>query len=401
VKTLTGPGTRREPGAQADIAQQQAPVEAAGRSDWPLAAGAIAGLIVAVAALLFAWSRTLGAPRAARVTIRGGRRARGSRAEGSRTWGGRTWGSRTWGSRTWGSRAALLASPAGSVVAKEMRAWWRDPLRTQTIIVALAWALGTVLLPLTFGAKVLLPWAGPAVALASACCCASLYAQDGTALWLTLLVPAAERPDVRGRQWAFLLVFAPVTIVIAVVFAAVSGLTWTWPWVLALTPALLGGGAGLLAIIWVAILVPGPDAHRRPDNPMDHGNAAGPANIMFWTGLLPAVPAVGLLLAGTELHNEAVRWTAVPMGVATGCLLAWWLGRAGARRLEARGPELLTLIRTGRSSSRPQVDARYQAERREATRQLHARGFAPVADPAGVGEALVYRWQRRGRAHVN
>ncbi len=170
---------------------------------------------------------------------------------------------------------------------------------------------------------------------------------------LALVIPQAERPDVRGRQWAFVLVFGPIAIVTAVLLTAVSGLAWAWPWVLALTPAVLGGSCGLLAVIWVAALVPGPDAHHRPDNPMDHGDATGPANLMFWTGLLPAAPPVGLLLAGTLLHNGMLRWAAVPVGIATGVLLAWWLGRVGSRRLERRGPELLTLMRTGRSTSRP------------------------------------------------
>ena len=284
-------------------------VESAARSDWLPAAGALAGLAAATAVLLLVWAWTLGAPRTGRMTVRGSRRARRH-------------------------RTGLLAGPASAVVAKELRTWWRDPLRTQTICVALAWALGTVLLPLTFGAKVLLPWAGPAVALAGACCCANLYGQDGTALWLALVIPQAERHDVRGRQWAFLLVFGPVAIITAVVVTAVSGLTWGWPWALALTPALLGGSSGLLAVIWVAALVPGPDAHRRPDNPMDHGDAIGPANLVFWTGLLLAIPAAALLLAGTLRHDEPLRWAGVPAGIATGVLLAWWLGRP--RRPAAR-----------------------------------------------------------------
>ncbi len=304
-------------------------VESAARSDWLPAAGALGGLATAAAALLLAWTRTFGSARAGRATIRGARRG-------------------------W-PRTGLLAGPAGATVAKELRAWRRDPLRTQTISVALAWALGTVLLPLTFGAKILLPWAGPAVALAGACCCANLYGQDGTALWLTLTIPRAERHDLRGRQWAFAAVFGPMAIVTAVLVTALSGLAWAWPWALALTPAVLGGSTGLLAVIWVAALVPGPDAHQRPDNPMDHGDATGPANLMFWTGLLPAVPPAGLLLAGTLLHNEPLRWAAVPVGAATGVLLAWWLGRAGGRRLEARGPELLALMRTGRSTPRTQT----------------------------------------------
>ncbi len=240
-------------------------VESAARSDWLPAAGALAGQAAAAGALLLAWAWTFGSARTERTTIRGARRA-------------------------WPSRTGLLTGPVGATVAKELRTWRRDPLRTQTISMALAWALGTVLLPLTFGAKILLPAAGPAVALAGACCCANLYGQDGTALWLTLMIPRAERHDLRGRQWAFAAVFGPLAIGTAVLVTVLGGQTWAWPWVLALTPAVLGGSSGLLAVIWVAALVPGPDAHQRPDNPMDHGDATGPANLMFWTGLLTAIP---------------------------------------------------------------------------------------------------------------
>ncbi len=160
-------------------------VAAAGRSDWLTAVGVLAGLAAADALLLLAWSWKLGSPRIARATVRGGRRVRIS-------------------------RTGPLAGPVGAVTVKELRTWWRDPLRVQSSAVGLAWALGTCLLPLTFGSKVLLPWAAPAIALASTVSAVNLYGLDGTALWLTLMIPGAERNDVRGRQRAFLFLLAPV-----------------------------------------------------------------------------------------------------------------------------------------------------------------------------------------------
>ena len=93
-----------------------------------------------------------------------------------------------------------------------------------------------------FGQGVLLLHMLLALMAGSAAC--NLYAQDGTALWMTLLT-GSERVDLRARQWAYLVTFTPITIVIAVVSTIWSGLAWAWPWVLALTPALLGGGSGL------------------------------------------------------------------------------------------------------------------------------------------------------------
>lgn len=300
-------------------------VEAAGRSDWLTAVGALVALIAAIALLLLAWSWKLGSPRVARATIRGSRRVRIR-------------------------RTGPLSGPAGAVTVKELRTWWRDSLRVQAIAVGLPWALGTCLLPLTFGSKALLPWAGPAMALTAAVSAVNLYGADGTALWLTMVIPGAERNDVRGRQRAFLFLFGPIVTVAAIALTALSGVGWTWPWMLALTPAVLGGGIGLLAWVSIVALVPGRDPHHRPDNPMENADATGPGYVVFWVGLLPCLPAIGALAAGTALHNAPLRWAGVPVGIATGVLLYEWLGRLGYRRLVARGPELLLTMRAGRSS---------------------------------------------------
>jgi hypothetical protein len=71
---------------------------------------------------------------------------------------------------------------------------------------------------------------------------------------------------------------------------------------------------------------------------------------MFWAGLLPCLPAVGALVAGTVLRNALLRWAGVPVGVATGVVLYAWLGHLGYRRLAARGLEMLFKMRIGRSS---------------------------------------------------
>ncbi|WP_155368470.1 hypothetical protein [Catellatospora vulcania] len=297
-------------------------VESAGGGRWWRALAALAGLGLLIVALLLVWSRSLGTPRRARVTIRGSREVAPS---------GR----------------GLFAGRTGAVLRKELRTWRRDPLRTQAVFVPLVWALGTTLLPLTFGERLLLPWAAPALAVMAGASVSNLYGQDGTALWLTLHT-GSERADVRGRQLAYLLIFGPVAYAVAVGFTVWSGLTWTWPWVLALLPALLGGGAGLGTLISVVAAAPGPDAHRRPDNALEHGDTTGQANLMFWGGLLPAVPPAVLLTLGTVYGNEFLLWAAVPVGVATGVLLAWWLGRVAVTQLRARGTELLFLLRTGR-----------------------------------------------------
>jgi hypothetical protein len=299
-------------------------VEAADRGSWPLALGGLLAMVALIVGLLLVWSRTLGSPRTERVTIRGSHHARPARRR-------------------------PFATQTGAVVLKELRTWRREPGRTQAIAVPLVWAFGTALLPLTFGSTALLPWAAPGLALMSATSMVNFIGDSGTALWLTLQA-GAERAEVRGRQLALLLVFGPLIALVAVCFTAWSGLAWAWPWVLALTPALLGGGVGLVAWLSVVSLVPGPDPHKRSSSQHEHADVTGPAIALFWMGLLPALPAAGVVLAGTLLDSDVLRWSGVPVGFVTGVVLAWWLGRVAYQRLHQRGPELPALMRTARHS---------------------------------------------------
>lgn len=298
-------------------------VDAAGRGDWWQSLGALAGLLVLCVLLLLGWSRTLGHARHDRSVFRGSIRS-ATPARGP------------------------YSGVTGAVLRKELRTWVRDPQRITMAVTPVAWALGTVLLPLTFGTKALLPWAGPVLPVMAVTSAYNLYSQDGTGLWLTLAT-GSQRADIRGRQWAYLLLFGPLTVAVSIAFTAYSGYSWAWPWIVALVPALLGGSVGLMAHTSVTALVPGPDAHKRPDNPLERADTTGPSNLLFWVAFLPALPAAATVALGTALDNSVLRWLGAPVGVATGVLLAWWLGGIAADRLTANGPELLSLMRTGRA----------------------------------------------------
>jgi hypothetical protein len=289
------------------------------------AAGLLLAMVALIGLVLLGWSRTLGAFRRGRPTIRGSGRAPVA-------------------------TAPVLAGRTAAVVGKELRTWWRDPARTQILAIVLGWAVGTALLPLILGWTAVLPWAGPGMALMAATVACNLYAEDGTALWLTLQT-GTEKEDVRGRQWAYLLVFGSLTVAVTVVFTLWSGYTWVWPWLLALVPALLGGGVGLAVYASVLAPAPGPDAHQRPDNALEHGETPWQSQVLFWVGLLPPVPAVLLVVLGSVSGNAALLWAGGPVGLVTGAFLGWWLGRLAINRLRAKGPEMLFLMRTGRAAS--------------------------------------------------
>ncbi|SHF57570.1 hypothetical protein [Streptoalloteichus hindustanus] len=239
-----------------------------------------------------------------------------------------------------GHRVLNATSARNAVLGKEIRTYFRDLVRIHQLVFALSFGICFAALPLLVGWVQMLPWAGPVFVLMAAALSANLYGNDGTALWITLLTPRAI--DVRGRQLAWLAFTAPVALTLTLLFTAlVDG---PWALVLAVTFALLGGGAGLAPLVSVYALVPGIDPRRRGGNPLrvteDDGSATGVMYALLALALLSALPAgVVALLYG---------WAGVPVGLTTGILCWWGLGRMAARRLRSHGPELLQMMRSGR-----------------------------------------------------
>ncbi len=299
-------------------------VEASSRSDWTMTVLPLAGLVLLIALLWVGWNRSLGPARWARPTVRG---SAAERALPS----GRT-----------GSGATAAA------FVKEMRTWARDPQRMQSLVVTPAFAVLTCLVPLAFHSTEFFPFLGAITALMGAVTASNLYGQDGTAMWLTLLMPGSERADVRGRQLAWLTIFGPMTAVFTAVGIAVGGHPDLRPWALGATVALLGGGAGLLPLVAITQLAPGPDPREIKNAPLDHSDVTGQAFLMMFLALGTAVPAMLTMLAGNLMHSSALRWAGVLVGLATAVVSYAILGRAAQRALSRRGPDLLYLMRTGK-----------------------------------------------------
>jgi hypothetical protein len=317
-------------------------VAAADRSDWPVVLTALAGLAVLSLLLLGAWARLLP------VTMRrsGGRAPRAAR--------GRTARSATAAGQPAAWERLLPASPTGAVVAKELRAWRRDPGRSLLLLLALLISGLNLAVPaLAFDLPAGLPWVGLAAALIVAMGAANLYGDDGTALWLTRMVPGVEEADVRGRQAAWLLVVAPVMVALTVGLTAFSGQGWAWPWVLATLPAMLGATAGLGVLVSVTRPVRQKDPNRRTgpfdtgDDPNAAGAVIGQQYLLLVLAALAAVPAATLVLLGDLRNQPLVQGAGVVVGVATGVLLFWWGGRVAARLLADGGAELMDLLHLG------------------------------------------------------
>ncbi|MDA0635935.1 hypothetical protein OUY22_21140 [Nonomuraea sp. MCN248] len=251
---------------------------------------------------------------------------------------------------TRGRRPMRARSAQDAVMAKELRAWTRDLVRTHQLTFALAYGLFFASAPLVLGWPGMLPWAGPIFIVMAAAMTANQYGDEGTALWLTVMTPGVS--DVRGRQLAWLVAVAPVALVVTVALTAVNG--GPWPIICAVTLALLGGGAGLVPLMSVYGLVPGIDPARRGGNPLrtseDDGSLTGLAYLMLVLVAATAAPAA--------VVAWMFGWLGVPVGALTGALCYWGLGLLAGRRLTAQGPELLHMMRTGR---RPETKSTFQA----------------------------------------
>ncbi|WP_086823710.1 hypothetical protein [Allokutzneria sp. NRRL B-24872] len=307
--------------------------ESAAEQDWLSAVAALLALAVLFALLVVAWSKLIVRRTTTVLTVRP---ATARSADDG------------FGPRSGLLRYLVPASAVGAVAAKEIRTTARDLNRALLLSYSVAFGLSVTLVPLLVGERGYLAAAGVIVALVATTGAAQLYSNDGTALWLTLMAPGTEWADVRGRQLAWLLLVAPVTLVLTVVGGLLSGAEWIWPWTLSLLPAALGGGAGMTVLASVYALVPLPDPRKRAKGAAGGDGSTG---LIAWAVLplclLTVLPAAVFPFIGTLTDNAALRWVGVPIGIAIGVSWAVGLGRMAHKRLRVRGPELLARMRSG------------------------------------------------------
>ncbi|HTU76636.1 MAG TPA: hypothetical protein VMG38_24220 [Trebonia sp.] len=311
-------------------------VDAASRSDWGLVAVCLGALATLIGALVLAWPPLLA--RRLTMSARSGRRptpARRHRRDG------RPLASLPLAAgRDGRPLASLPLTPSGAVLGRELRLYSRTVLRSLLLMISFLVGTGVGITCALSGNTDGLPFCGLLFTVIAAACFTNCYGDDGTSLWLTLIVPGAARADVRGRVWAWLLVAGPAGLLLTLVLTAVSGQAWPWPWVLAAEPAMVIGCAGLLVLIG-AWSVNGLAADGGPS----------PARVLKTHLALVAIPVVvlfpaaALLIPGAVGHSLLLRWLAVPASIAWAALLSWRAASAAAHRLESHGPEIFSAVR--------------------------------------------------------
>lgn len=304
-------------------------VDAARRTEWGLVVGVFLGFAVLIGGLILAWASLLARSTTSKPA------SHNLRAKSVK--------------RSAAYHQLLPTTQIGAVISRELHSWARDPWRALEVRIALWTGLFTGAIPLLIGRTEVLPFVGITIAIMGGIGSGNLLGLDGSVLWQTLLVPGAERVDIRGRQLAWLLIFGPLSFAATVIFTLLSGENWAWPLVLSVLCAVLGGTVGLAVFFSVFFPSPGIDPRMRK-NPMDSaGDAMTEVFMMPWLSALLAAPTIALVVTGMTRENLALQWAGLPVGIVTGILFGWGLGYLAIRRLESNGPELLNLLLKGSS----------------------------------------------------
>ncbi|MBB5914577.1 ABC-2 type transport system permease protein [Nocardia transvalensis] len=243
---------------------------------------------------------------------------------------------------------AIPPGPVGAVVVKELRTWGRDSRRRAMLLPLL---LIGIVLPVALslqGAGTPVPFVGTFVVWMAAMASANMYAFDGTALWHTLVVPGANRADVRGRMIAWVLMVAPLALVVTLILPGALGHAEFYPWAVSTLPVFVGVGISTAIFLSVYAAYPMPPQSGNPfagggGNP---GCARALVQVAVGFGqLLVNLPVIAILGAGAYLDSLPVQWCALPVGLVLGYGAAVLAARVAERRLDSRGPELLAEIK--------------------------------------------------------
>lgn len=234
----------------------------------------------------------------------------------------------------------LGTSPAASIAARRVRAWYRDS-RLVSI------ALRTAVLPVFFilqgvvtGSSGFAGVGVVALAVFAGLTLMNDLAFDGQAWWLHVAVGVRGWEDRLGRVLASIVVFGPVVLLAYALALALGAIDAALPW---LTVILVAFFTSLGLAVGVGSVLPGtaPRAGGNPFAATSGGAAQGCLTAMI-SFIGPMVLAAPVVLAVVLTSGSVVgRWVTLVVGTAYGLgVLATGI-ILGGERLDRRGPELL------------------------------------------------------------
>ncbi|MFC9325309.1 transporter [Kitasatospora sp. NPDC057015] len=236
----------------------------------------------------------------------------------------------------------LPAGRTGAVMQRHLRYAWREPRAKAAVFTGIGMTLVLCALSVIQGwsSVYLVVMAGMFLGLQML----NLFGMDGSAFWMvaaTLLTPADARDELRGRAYAVLSYAVPVTVLLGLVLAAVTG-DWA-----GLAPALglalcvLGCAIGLGALFSVVApyTMPADNSPMRSAAPGQGGLTLLNTFGSMVGVLLLGLPVGGYLLWASAGHGPA--WAVLPLGPLYGALAVVLGIRIAAGRLLGRLPEIL------------------------------------------------------------
>lgn len=244
----------------------------------------------------------------------------------------------------------LLATQTGAVVFKELRQWRRDPWRALESSTAV-WtgaAIGVFALLGGYTAPVA-AFSGLIVASMIGLSGCNVYGQDGSAVWQNVVGEDATstRSDVRGRQWAMILVFLPRALLVTVVFLLLGQAWWTVPVLLAAIPAMFGSAAGAAILVSAIGVSPGVDPRRR----VGPNDATGNISVHVWIVIVlifvTIAPTAGMIVWSLLAGSTWLVVASIVVGILNGVAAAWLLGRIAIGYLNTRMVDVFSRIRYG------------------------------------------------------
>ena len=245
----------------------------------------------------------------------------------------------------------LPATQTGAVILKELRQWRRDPWRALESSTAV-WTGAVIGIFALLGASTapVAAFAGLIVAFMLGLSGCNLYGQDGSAVWQNVVGEdeTSVRSDVRGRQWALILVFLPRALVVSVIFLFLSQAWWAVPYLVAAVPATLGAAAGAAVLTSAIGVSPGVDPRRR----VGPNDANGNISLHIWVVILAVdiavLPTAGMIVWAVTSGSPVVAALAAVVGVLNGIGAAWVLGSIAIRYLRTHLVDVFSRIRYGR-----------------------------------------------------
>ncbi|MCU1477219.1 MAG: transporter permease [Subtercola sp.] len=240
--------------------------------------------------------------------------------------------------------ARLPSTPAGSIAARSLTYWSRDPryyvplviVPIVPIIMAIPFML--VAFPLTTYALIPLP----VMCLFLGFMIHNDIALDGSAVWLHIVSGKRGLADRIGRMAPVLLIGLPLIGIGSVVTVFLAGNNDALPSVLGVSTCLLLSAIGLGSVISARF----PYAATRPgDSPFVQPQSTGSISVFVQIAtiagtLILSAPSI-LFAIQAEYGNAEAHWSALWWGVVTGVVVIVLGALAGGAVVNRRGPEIL------------------------------------------------------------